>query len=144
MMKKVVVDTSVWIEHFRRRNALLLQLLREHRVLTHPLVIGELRCGTPPSPRAESLALLLDLAQIRNADLDEVLRLVEERQLYGKGCGLVDMALLVSALNTPDVRLWSLDKRMARIAALLGIPLLEAEAANDAWGGALTAASPTA
>jgi predicted nucleic acid-binding protein len=46
----VLVDTSVWINHFRRSNAGLEQLLEDGRVVTHPFVIGELACELAPIP----------------------------------------------------------------------------------------------
>ena len=41
-MKPVLVDTSIWVDHFRRGNKALEQLLIDDLVMTHPLVIGEL------------------------------------------------------------------------------------------------------
>ena len=60
-MSSVLVDTSVWVDHFRRRNDALIQLLAQDRVLVHPFVIGEIACGTPPA-RARTLA---DLDQLQ-------------------------------------------------------------------------------
>jgi predicted nucleic acid-binding protein len=56
----VLVDTSVWINHFRRSNGDLEYLLEEGRVSTHPFVIGELACGFLRH-RAEVLRLLAAL-----------------------------------------------------------------------------------
>ena len=42
----MLVDTSVWINHFRLPNADLELLLDEGRIATHPFVIGELACGS--------------------------------------------------------------------------------------------------
>ncbi|WP_343605723.1 PIN domain-containing protein [Roseateles sp.] len=145
MTTRIVVDSSVWVEHFRRRNPKLLALINENRVLTHELLIGELRCGSPPSPRSTSLRLLADLFQIESVDIDEVLAVVEARKMYGSGCGLVDMAVLVATLRTPEARLWSKDKKMQRLATLLGIPLMEGEPAPRSVRLAeLSAACPTA
>jgi predicted nucleic acid-binding protein len=47
-MKGVVVDTSVWVDHFRANNRALVELLEFDLVLMHPMVVGELACGTPP------------------------------------------------------------------------------------------------
>ena len=47
-MSDVLVDTSVWVDHFRQANPTLAALLESDRVLVHPMVIGELACGTPP------------------------------------------------------------------------------------------------
>lgn len=43
-----LVDTSVWIEHFRAGNPELADLLMEGSVLMHPFVVGELACGNLP------------------------------------------------------------------------------------------------
>jgi predicted nucleic acid-binding protein len=52
----ILVDTSVWIDHFRRTNAGLVDLLRENRVFVHPMVVGELACGSLRQPVAYSKA----------------------------------------------------------------------------------------
>jgi predicted nucleic acid-binding protein len=42
----ILVDTSVWIQHFRAGNDRLKALLLDGQVFCHPFVIGELACGT--------------------------------------------------------------------------------------------------
>ena len=42
---------------------------------------------------------------------------IEREELYGIGCGIVDISLLASTLMTPGTRLWTLDKRLATLAA---------------------------
>jgi predicted nucleic acid-binding protein len=37
----ILVDTSVWVDHLRRHNAGLADLLSHGRVVVHPFVIGE-------------------------------------------------------------------------------------------------------
>ena len=54
----VLVDTSVWVNHFRNSDAALVDLLLSDRVLTHPLILLEIACGTPPAPRGNTLAAL--------------------------------------------------------------------------------------
>jgi hypothetical protein len=49
--------------------------------------------------------------------LGEVIAFVDREQLFGLGCGLVDMSLLASTLLTPGAVLWTLDKRLAELAA---------------------------
>ena len=78
----LLVDTSVWIDHFRRPNRDLEQLLDEGRVVTHPFVIGELACGSLHH-RAEVLRLLDALPAAPLAAHDEVLMFVE-RQRSGR------------------------------------------------------------
>ena len=41
----VLVDTSVWIDHLRHKEALLVGLLESNCVLSHPFVRGELALG---------------------------------------------------------------------------------------------------
>jgi predicted nucleic acid-binding protein len=120
-MNGVLVDTSVWVDHFRKRNEDLVHLLTLDLVLSHPLVVTELACGTPPAPRARTLADVATLPQARQATLDEVRDFIEREQLYGLGCGVVDLALLAATLLTPGSRLWSLDRRLAQLAQRFGV-----------------------
>jgi hypothetical protein len=91
------------------------------RVLSHPLIVTELACGTPPAPRSRTLGDIAILPQARQATLDEVRSFIEREQLYGLGCGVVDLALLAATLLTPGSRLWSLDKRRAQLAQRFGV-----------------------
>jgi len=110
-MKPVLVDTSVWINHFKKPNASLIKLLTLDLVLTHPMVLLELACGIPPS-RKQTLSDLGLITQARQASMNEVMQLIEAKKLYGLGCGLVDISLLASTLITPGTELWTLDKRL--------------------------------
>ena len=117
----VLVDTSVWVDHFRRPNAVLAELLALDQVLTHPLVVGELACGTPPEPRLRTLgdmALLLPADQAAPA---EVRDFIEREALFGLGCGLIDLTLLASTLMTASAQLWTMDKRLASLATRFGV-----------------------
>ena len=113
----VLVDTSVWVDHFRRRNATLVALLAHDMALTHPMVALELACGTPPEPRSRTLGDIDLLECTQQASLREVRQFIDRQQLFGTGCGLVDMVLLASTLMTPGARLWTLDARLAKLAA---------------------------
>lgn len=120
-MTGVLIDTSIWAGHFRHRNAALVKLLGLDLALTHPMVLLELACGTPPAPREQTLRNIGLLQQAHQASLREVMEFVEREKLYGLGCGLVDMALLASAKITPGAQLWTLDSRLADLAARFGI-----------------------
>ena len=119
-MKGVLVDTSVWVDHFRQRNDALVSCLECDLVMVHPLVVGELACGTPPD-RAHTLSDLGSLQQTRQASLREALAFIEQERLFGLGCGVVDILLLASALMTAGVELWTLDKRLGALAARFGV-----------------------
>lgn len=105
-----LVDTSVWVEHFRSGATGLEELLNQGEVLCHPFVIGELACGNLKN-RDTILSLLDELPKAIQADEEEVLHCIEQHQLMGKGLGYVDVNLLVSALMT-KVPLWTMDKRL--------------------------------
>ena len=117
----VLVDTSVWIDHFRNGNDALVRLIELDRALIHPMVVAEIACGTPPSPRARTLGDLGLLQTCNQASLGEVMAFVEREKLYGLGCGLVDMVLLASTLITPGAELWTLDRRLAELAARFSV-----------------------
>ena len=117
---RVLVDTSVWVAHFRQANADLMELLDLEDALMHPMVLGEVACGTPPS-RSQTLSDLADLPSVQLAGTREVLAFVERERLFGLGCGLVDITLLASTLMTPDVELWTFDKRLQTLAERFGV-----------------------
>ncbi|EHN1697427.1 PIN domain-containing protein [Salmonella enterica subsp. enterica serovar Newport] len=112
----ILVDTSVWVEHFRNRNDGLMQLLSGDLVLIHPMVLAEIACGTPPAPRQRTLGDLGLLPQCHQANIIEVMTFIENEKLYGLGCGLVDITLLASTLITSGARIWTLDKRLDKLA----------------------------
>lgn len=118
---KVLVDTSVWVDHFKRGNAGLIELITADMALTHPMVLIELACGTPPAPRAQTLGDIGLLQAAVQASTSEVMQFIEREQRYGLGCSLVDISLLASTLITPGASLWTLDKRLAQMAQRLGV-----------------------
>lgn len=120
-MSLVLADTSVWVAHFRRADPLLQSLLTKDQILCHPLVVLELACGTPPTPRERTIGDVKKLQQAVVATTDETLALIERVQLHDSGCGAIDMALLASVLLTPDTLLWTLDKKLAALASRLGV-----------------------
>lgn len=115
----MLVDTSVWIDHFRRANPDLEHLLDEGRVVTHPFVIGELACGSL-SRRGEVLRLLEALPAAPVATHDEVMTFVERRRLHGSGLGWIDVHLLASA-RLSGHSLWSADRRLRSAALRFGL-----------------------
>ncbi len=115
----VLVDTSVWIDHFRSSNEDLVALLSEGQVLTHSFIIGEIACGSARQ-RQEILSLLPLLPQADPASNSEVLSLIEDYELFGKGIGWVDAHLLASCLLN-HCSLWTVDKSLARLGRVIGI-----------------------
>ncbi len=116
----LLVDTSVWIDHFRKPIALLEAALGRREVLAHPFVVGELALGN--LPKMDRIAAdLLDLPQALIASADEVLHLILREKISGSGIGYVDVHLLASARLTPAARFWTHDKRLHAVAVRLSI-----------------------
>lgn len=111
----ILVDTSVWVDHLRRGDPALAELLQRSLVAMHPFVIGELACGNLRD-RDSLLVLLQDLPKTVVADADEVLRFIEVHSLHGKGIGYIDIHLLASVALTDGSTLWTRDARLRRIA----------------------------
>lgn len=117
----VLIDTSVWIAHFRRTNHELVEVITSDKGLVHPMVLGELACGTPPEPRTRTLEDISQLRPASQASWPEIIEFIERDQLYDQGCGLIDVALLASTLLTPNAKLWTLDKRLGELAKRYGV-----------------------
>ncbi len=117
-----LADTSVWVDFFRGRSraGALGDLLETNEVFLHPWILGELVLGSL-GPRQDSVIADLKLlpAAPRVPD-DEVLGLVVNRQLSGRGIGWVDAHLLASALVS-RCRLWTFDRALAAAAEDLGV-----------------------
>jgi predicted nucleic acid-binding protein len=67
----ILVDTSFWIEHLRAGSNRLRGLLLDEQVLCHPLVVGELACGTLRK-RDEILTMLKALPQAHLLEHEEI------------------------------------------------------------------------
>ena len=87
----ILVDTSIWVAHGRRRDAALVEWLTEGWVLGHPFV-----------PHAE------------------VLHFVDRHHLAGSGLGWIDMHLLASAMAS-RATLASRDRHLGQAARALGL-----------------------
>ena len=108
----VLVDTSVWVSHFRGgdEQPALIKLLDDGAVFCHPFIIGELACGNLKN-RSLIISLLEALPASRVAEHREVLAFIENHDLQGKGLGYIDMHLLASAILT-GIPLWTTDKKL--------------------------------
>jgi predicted nucleic acid-binding protein len=117
----VLVDSSVWVAHFRKSNGLLQSLLATDQVLCHPLIVLELACGTPPAPRDRTLSDLKKLQRSVIAATEEALELIQRERLQDSGCGAMDMSLLASVLLTPDALLWTVDRNLDALSTRFGV-----------------------
>ena len=107
----ILVDTSIWIDHFHASEPSLVALLRDDQVGCHRAVIEELALGSIKQ-RARVLALLESLQGFPALTHEEVMGLVNGRQLWGRGLSAVDVHLLGSVMLVGGARLWTRDKRL--------------------------------
>jgi predicted nucleic acid-binding protein len=115
----ILVDTSVWVDHLRRGDARLADLLERANVIMHPFVVGEIACGSVHD-RVSILELLQDLPSVAVAEGDEVLGFIDRHRLHGKGVGYIDVHLLASVALTEGAKLWTRDKKLRLVAEMLG------------------------
>lgn len=108
----ILVNTSIWVNHLRRHDAVLAAHLEAGEVLCHPYVSGELSLG-PLNRRREVLELLAALPSALVISHDEAMAFVEHRRLAGLGVGWVDVHLAASAVVS-RARLWTADPRLRR------------------------------
>ena len=116
----VLVDTSIWIDHLRKGDAALRSALEAGQVLMHPFVLGELACSNLNN-RADLLALLRDLPPAPVATDAEALGFIDRHELMGRGIGYLDVHLLASAALANPARLWTRDRRLAKVADHLNL-----------------------
>jgi predicted nucleic acid-binding protein len=116
----ILVDTSVWVDHFRAADERLVALLNAGEVLGHPFVSGELALGNLRR-RDAVLGDLPDLRQAAVASDEDVVQLIDREALFGRGIGYIDAHLLAAARLTPGSKLWTHDRRLEAVAARLGL-----------------------
>lgn len=116
----ILVDTSVWIDHFRRPVAALEHLILAEQAMCHPFIRGELAVGHLRD-WLEAVGALQALPQAKTASEGEFLTLIVNEQLAATGLGFVDVHLLASCRATPGTKLWSRDKRLAKYADRMGL-----------------------
>jgi predicted nucleic acid-binding protein len=114
----ILGDTSIWISHFKTANLDLVRALNADELVMHAFVLGELALGSLHSRRQT----LLDLNTFEPAPVarhDDVMTMIEMRQLYSRGIGYVDAHLLASCLLSGNCKLLTRDRRLHDTAVLL-------------------------
>ena len=116
---KVLVDTSVWIDHFHRPNQSLGNMLESGAVITHRAVMGEIACGSMRH-RKSVLDNMRRLTFATDASFDETLVLIDAHKLWGRGLGWSD-AQLLAACRLESATLWTRDRVLKSAAISLGV-----------------------
>ncbi|MCL1907403.1 MAG: hypothetical protein FWG08_05760 [Propionibacteriaceae bacterium] len=123
-MTSVLVDTSVWSEHFRQSQPALTGLLESGLALTHDLIIEELAL----SFTARHMFILKDISQLEvlpTASREEYLAFVASHNITGRRIGCVDTHLLISCALS-HARIWTLDKHLTQAAQDCGMTVFPA------------------
>lgn len=118
----ILADTSVWVDHLRQGDNDLMRALQASEVLIHPFVIGEIALGHLRD-RATVLKLLAGLPMTDVVDDPVLWKFIEDFGMPGRGIGYVDAHLLASVRATSGARLWTRDRRLAALAAELGLSI---------------------
>lgn len=116
----ILVDTSIWVDHLRQGNPLLIERLQSGLVYTHVFIIGEIALGSLRQ-RDRILGDMRHLPTVIQASDDEVQHFVETAPLHGLGIGYIDAHLLVSARLMPGMTLWTRDNRLHAAADSFGL-----------------------
>ena len=116
----VLLDTSVWINHFKNDDPQVVHLLENQLVVVHEYVIAELACGSPKN-RNDTLRYLGDMPKLASITDDELMSFIDLRKLYSHCVGLVNVQLLGSVVVEGGAVLWTRDKRLGAVAFELGV-----------------------
>lgn len=116
----ILVDTSIWADHFGKAEVRLVRLLDQGLVAIHPFIIAELALGNL-CDWSGTVAMLEALPRVATASEAELIAFIDAEALQGSGIGLVDAHLLASCRLNPGLGLWTRDKRLAARAGAMGV-----------------------
>ena len=115
----VLVDTSIWVQHFRIGVPELPLMILAGEVRSHPVIVGELAVGGLPK-RRQTMIKLRALPQVPERSADDALNFIEQHNLYGLGLSWGDAQLLAAAgLNA--ISIWTLDQALKQQAQSLNL-----------------------
>ncbi len=101
-----------------------MSLLQQNAVLMHPMILGELACGNLQN-RTSLIGLWRGLPRITTATDAEAMYFIDVHALMDKGVGYIDVHLACALVLEQNARLWTRDKRLAEVAASLGLRYVE-------------------
>ena len=110
---KTIVDSSIWIAHFKKSDKHLISLLEADDVLVHAFVLQELYLGKPKGKDFD-FERLAKLPQLPVLTTEEFFLFCDEYKVSAKGIGCVDTHLLASAI-LHKVEIYTHDKKLQRL-----------------------------
>lgn len=129
-LDKVLVDTSAWIEFFRKKEpwfSLVSKLMDDKRVCCAGIVLAELLQGAKSEKELEVLRDFRHVFEFLPESVDQwqaAGELSNTLARKGKSAGLSDCYLAVSA-KTAGAKVLTLDKHFGQLKGQAGITLLE-------------------
>jgi predicted nucleic acid-binding protein len=118
----ILVDTNAWVRHLREADAHLMHLLREGRVRTCDVVIGELFLGAGlPAHFARDLMALPRLPSPTPATTRAFIER-HRRSFAASGVGWADAQVIHAAINA-GARIHTADRSVRRVSSAIGLAL---------------------
>ena len=115
----ILIDTSVWIDHFRKPVQAVIEALRGRRVVMHPFIIGELAAGTF-SNWEKAIMQLKAFPVAQAVGEDAYFEAIRQHKLMGSALSFVDIHLIAATLANDGMRLLAHDRRLHAHAERLG------------------------
>ncbi len=115
----VLVDTSIWIDHFNRKDPVLDYLLNDYKVVIHPFILSELACGNFKN-RNLIISYLKSLPVVSIISDNEYYSFIDQNKLFGIGLGFVDVHILAATILSRTL-LFTRDKTLLVRAQLAGV-----------------------
>ena len=110
-----LLDTSIWIEYFKRKEDYKLiidNLLREKKVLGFDFIFGELLQGARENEKAIIINIWEILPRVNISGIGLFAgKYSLENKLWDKGIGLIDCAIIYATIESKSL-LWTLDKKI--------------------------------
>ena len=115
----IILDTTVWIEHLKNNQkyfSRVSELLDSREVLAVEFVFGELLQGVKSEYEKEIIKNYWAYLPKNNYEniLIEAGIYSSENKLIDKGVGLIDAAILITAIKS-DSKIWTLDTKFLRV-----------------------------
>jgi predicted nucleic acid-binding protein len=115
----VLVDTSIWIQHFRIGVAEVPLMILAGEVRCHPVIVGELAVGGLPK-RRQTMIKLRAIPQVPERVADDALDFIDQHNLFGLGLSWGDVQLLAAA-DLSGIPIWTFDQRLQQQASALNL-----------------------
>lgn len=110
-----LVDTSMWVDHFKKGSSALTPFLLAGKVLIHQFVLGELSLGHfNKKDRDIIFDRLSALDVVPTSSHSEVFDFSIKHKLAGKGIGWIDCHL-IHASHRHKIPILSLDKNLMKL-----------------------------